>query len=140
MVDAEYEIVNVVLTVSYKDVELNLEKIATNLERAEYNPEVYPGLTYRISEPKITFLLFTSGNVNCMGAETVEDAEKAIENLTEQLKNLGFNVGEPEIEIQNIVARVDFRRRFNLEEIARDFRYAEYNPKYSPASYSDGRI
>lgn len=34
--------------------------------------------------------------------------------------------------VQNIVASVDFHRRFDLEEIARDFRYAEYNPEVFP--------
>ncbi|KXA92877.1 hypothetical protein AKJ65_06910, partial [candidate division MSBL1 archaeon SCGC-AAA259E19] len=87
MTDAEYEIVNVVLRVSYKDVKFDLEKIVTNLEGAEYNPEVYPGLTYRISEPKATFLLFTTGNVNCMGAKSVEGAEKAVGKLTNKLQN-----------------------------------------------------
>lgn len=133
MVDAEYEIVNVVLSVSYKDVEFDLEKIASNLEEARFDPEIYPGLTYRVSEPKATFLLFTTGNVNCMGAKTVEGAEKAVEKLTSKLQNLGFDVEEPEAVVRNMVASVDFHRGFDLEEIARNYHYAEYNPEVFPA-------
>ncbi|KXA89516.1 hypothetical protein AKJ61_02710 [candidate division MSBL1 archaeon SCGC-AAA259B11] len=132
MTDAEYEIVNVVLSVSYKDVEFDLEKIASNLEEARFDPEIYPGLTYRISEPKATFLLFTTGNVNCMGAKTVEGAEKAVGKLTNKLQNLGFDVEEPEVEVRNIVTSVDFHRRFDLEEIARNFHRTEYNPEVFP--------
>jgi len=132
MVDAEYEINNVVVSVSYEDVELDLERIASSFDRVSYDPEVYPGLAYRIPKPKATFLLFASGNVNCMGARTVEGAKEATEKLTGELQNLGFDVGEPEIEVQNIVASVDFHRRFDLEEIARNFRYVEYEPEVFP--------
>ncbi|KXA90141.1 hypothetical protein AKJ62_01550 [candidate division MSBL1 archaeon SCGC-AAA259D14] len=132
MVEAEYEINNVVLTVSYEDLELDLEKIASNLDEARYDPEVFPGVAYRTSKPKASFLIFASGEANCVGAKTVEGAEKAIEDLTEELQDLGFDVGEPEIEVQNMVASVDFHRRFDLEEIARNYHYAEYNPEVFP--------
>ncbi|KXA89960.1 hypothetical protein AKJ62_01980 [candidate division MSBL1 archaeon SCGC-AAA259D14] len=132
MVEAEYEISNIVLTVSYRDVELDLEKIASNLEGARYDPEVFPGVAYRMSKPKASFLIFASGNANCVGARTVEGAERAIENLTDKLQNLGFDVGEPETEVQNMVASVDFHRRFDLEEIARNYHYVEYNPEVFP--------
>ncbi|KXA94627.1 hypothetical protein AKJ37_07445 [candidate division MSBL1 archaeon SCGC-AAA259I09] len=133
MTDAEYEVNNIVLTVSYEDVELDLEKISSNLEGARYDPEVFPGVAYRTSKPKASFLIFASGEANCVGAKTVEGAEKAIEKLTEQLQDLGFDVEEPEIEVQNMVVSVDFDRRFDLEEIARNYHYAEYNPEVFPA-------
>ncbi|KXB01395.1 hypothetical protein AKJ41_01660, partial [candidate division MSBL1 archaeon SCGC-AAA259O05] len=99
--DAEYEINNVVLTVSYKDAELDLEKIASALEGARYDPEVFAALIYKTSEPQASFLIFASGKANCVGARTVEGAEKAIENLTDKLQDLGCDVGEPETEVQN---------------------------------------
>ncbi|KXA95005.1 hypothetical protein AKJ36_01700 [candidate division MSBL1 archaeon SCGC-AAA259I07] len=55
MVDAEYKVNNIVLTVSYKDVEFDLEKIDSNLEGARYDPEVFPG-KLRIGEPQKLFL------------------------------------------------------------------------------------
>lgn len=132
MVSARYRINNIVLTVSYEDVELDLEKIASDLEGARYDPEVFPGVAYRVSEPKASFLIFASGKANCVGARSVGGAERAIGNLSGKLQDLGFDVGEPEVEVQNIVASVDFKRRFDLEEIARNFRQAEYNPEMFP--------
>ncbi|KXB05234.1 hypothetical protein AKJ51_05220 [candidate division MSBL1 archaeon SCGC-AAA382A20] len=132
MENVEYEVNNIVLTVSYKEVELDLEKVASSLEGARYDPEVFPGVAYKMSEPKASFLLFATGNANCVGAKTVEDAEKSIEKLTEQLQDLGFEAGEPEVKVQNMVASVNFQRRFDLEEIARNFRHAEYNPEVFP--------
>ncbi len=96
MSDAEYEVNNVVLTVSYRDVELDLERISSNLEGARYDPEVFPGVVYRASESGPSFLIFASGNMNCVGAKTVEGAERAIENLTEKLQAQGYDVDDPE--------------------------------------------
>ncbi|KXA95061.1 hypothetical protein AKJ36_01600 [candidate division MSBL1 archaeon SCGC-AAA259I07] len=132
MVKAEYEITNIVLTVSYEDVELDLERVASGLEGARYDPEVFSGVAYRTSEPETSFLIFASGNANCIGAKTVEGAERAIENLTQELRELGFDVEEPETEVQNMVATVDFHRRFDLEEIAMNYHHAEYNSEIFP--------
>ncbi len=102
------------------------------MEGARYDPELFPGVSYTMSEPKATFLIFSSGKANCVGANTVEEAKKAIEELTGKLQDLGFDVDEPETEVQNMVASVNFQRRFDLEEIARNFRNTEYEPEVFP--------
>ena len=40
------------------DANLNLDTIAFNLENSEYEPEQFPGLVYRMTDPKVAFLLF----------------------------------------------------------------------------------
>ncbi|KXA91701.1 hypothetical protein AKJ63_01065 [candidate division MSBL1 archaeon SCGC-AAA259D18] len=132
MANAEYKVNNVVMTVSYENVKFDLKRISSGLEGARYDPEVFPGVAYRASKPKASFLIFASGKANCVGANTVEGAEGATESLTEQLRDLGFGVGEPETEVQNMVASVDFHREFDLEDIARNFHHAEYNPEVFP--------
>lgn len=42
-------------------------------------PEVFPGLRYRMNEPKITLLIFVSGKVVITGAKCREDVDKAFE-------------------------------------------------------------
>ncbi len=49
---------NVVVSASI-DTDLPLERLATKLDRAEYNPEQFPGLIFKIDEPKASSLLFT---------------------------------------------------------------------------------
>jgi transcription initiation factor TFIID TATA-box-binding protein len=49
---------------------LNLARIMVALmdhERVEYEPEVFPGLVWRISDQKIVFLLFSSGKIIITG-------------------------------------------------------------------------
>ncbi len=69
--------------------ELNLDSIAFELENAEYEPEQFPGLVYRINEPRVAFLLFSSGKIVCTGAKTIADIKRAIEKLDRRLKEFG---------------------------------------------------
>jgi transcription initiation factor TFIID TATA-box-binding protein len=72
--------------------ELNLNAIAIGLglEKVEYEPEQFPGLVYRLDSPKVVVLLFGSGKLVCTGARRPEDAEQAVDKITEELKALGL--------------------------------------------------
>lgn len=133
MADVKYEIQNIVLSVTYEDTEFDLEKLASILEGARYDPEVFPGIAYKSVDPTASFLIFASGKMNCVGAKSMEDAENAIKKLTEKLKASEIEIKkEPEVEVQNIVASFDFGREFDLEMIARNFRNTEYEPEVFP--------
>ncbi len=133
MVDVKYEIQNIVLSVTYRDTEFDLEKLAGILEGARYDPEVFPGIAYSSVEPTASFLIFASGKMNCVGAKSMEDAKNAIEKLTQRLRDSEAEIAsEPEVEVQNMVASFDFGRDFDLERIARNFRNTEYEPEVFP--------
>ncbi len=53
MANVEYENNNIVLTVSYRDVEFDLERISSGLEGARYDPEVFPGSLTEHQSPKL---------------------------------------------------------------------------------------
>jgi transcription initiation factor TFIID TATA-box-binding protein len=67
---------------------LNLESVALDLENTEYEPEQFPGLVYRLGEPKVVLLLFGSGKVVCTGAKSFEDAQLGVEKTKERLAKL----------------------------------------------------
>lgn len=69
---------------------LNLESVALDLENTEYEPEQFPGLVYRLSDPKVVLLLFGSGKVVCTGAKTFDDAQLGVEKTKERLDELGL--------------------------------------------------
>ena len=85
----EIRIENVVAT-STIGADLNLNAIAIALEGAEYEPEQFPGLVYRIDDPKVVALLFTSGKVVCTGAKKREDIVRAVERIQTELSNAGL--------------------------------------------------
>jgi transcription initiation factor TFIID TATA-box-binding protein len=74
------------------DGDLSLEEIAATLENSEYEPEQFPGLVYRISEPRVAFLLFTSGRVICAGAQNEADIHRALVKFQENLGKIGVKV------------------------------------------------
>ncbi|MFP4005423.1 MAG: TATA-box-binding protein [Candidatus Hadarchaeia archaeon] len=133
MADVKYEIQNIVLSVTYKDTEFDLEKLAGILEGARYDPEVFPGIAYKSVDPTASFLIFASGKMNCVGARSMEDAHNAIDKLTQKLRDSDVEISEePEVEVQNMVASFNFDRDFDLELIARNFRNTEYEPEVFP--------
>jgi len=70
------------------DRELNLNNIAFTLENTEYEPEQFPGLVYRIDDPRVTFLLFGSGKIICTGGKSIQDIKKAVSKADRKLKIL----------------------------------------------------
>lgn len=76
----------------YTEKKLNLEKLAFDLENSEYEPESFPGLVYRLRNPKAAFLLFGSGKIICTGARSVEDVHTALEKFKIDLEGVGINV------------------------------------------------
>ena len=72
--------------------ELNLSEVAValGLENVEYEPEQFPGLVYRLTEPKVAMLLFGSGKIVCAGARNMEDISLAVDKVSKELISLGF--------------------------------------------------
>lgn len=81
------EVQNVVASGSL-GVDVNLERIAFELENAEYEPEQFPGLVYRMLQPRVAVLLFGTGRVVVAGAKEPAQVEEALWNLVERLRVL----------------------------------------------------
>ena len=66
--------------------EFDLERIARSFENTEYEPEVFPGLVFRLDDPKVVVLLFVSGKGVCAGAKGMNDIQKAARKITKLLR------------------------------------------------------
>ncbi len=69
---------------------LNTIAITLGLDRVEYEPEQFPGLVYRIDQPKVVALIFGSGKIVLTGAKNTGDIEAALERIHEDLNNAGL--------------------------------------------------
>ena len=65
---------------------INLELAALLLENSMYEPEQFPGLIYRLQEPKTVLLLFQSGNIVCTGAKKEDFVYQAVRQVKEDLE------------------------------------------------------
>ncbi len=82
----ELKIQNIVASASLGGM-IDLEKAAYSLGRTMYEPEQFPGLIYRMDEPKVVILLFASGKLVCTGAKREEDVYLAVNKLHQRLED-----------------------------------------------------
>jgi len=82
----EIKVQNMVATAEL-GTEPNLDEISA-LEGTEYEPEQFPGLVYRMKDPKVVVLIFGSGKIVITGLKRKEDAYRALENVLNMLKEL----------------------------------------------------
>jgi transcription initiation factor TFIID TATA-box-binding protein len=84
----EIQIQNIVASANL-NAEVNLEKAAFLLENVMYEPEQFPGLIYRMNEPKVVLLIFSTGKMVCTGAKHEDEVRVAVEKVYQRLKDLG---------------------------------------------------
>jgi transcription initiation factor TFIID TATA-box-binding protein len=65
---------------------IDLEKSTYTLGRTMYEPEQFPGLIYRMEEPKVVILLFASGKLVCTGAKFEEQVYESVTKLHARLE------------------------------------------------------
>jgi transcription initiation factor TFIID TATA-box-binding protein len=69
---------------------IDLEKTIYSLKRTMYEPEQFPGLIYRMDDPKVVILVFASGKLVCTGAKKEAEVPRAIANLQQTLEEKGL--------------------------------------------------
>lgn len=66
---------------------ISLESLSASHERfSTYEPELFPGLIYRMQTPKIVLLIFASGKIVLTGAKNKQDIFTAFDNIYPVLK------------------------------------------------------
>jgi len=76
----DFEVVNIVASASLGG-NVDLEKAVTVLRSCMYEPEQFPGLIYRMTEPKVVILVFASGSLVCTGAKKEQDVYDSVRKL-----------------------------------------------------------
>ena len=81
----------------HTNIDLNMAAII--MEYAMYEPEVFPGLIYRMQDPKTVFLIFSTGRIVCTGAKKKEIVREAVKKLNKEVRDLGVtreDLGNPD--------------------------------------------
>jgi len=69
-------------------INLNKLSVTLNLENIEYEPEQFPGLVYRVQDPKIVVLIFSSGKIILTGGRTIGEIRRGLDVLEERLESV----------------------------------------------------
>ncbi len=71
-------------------LKVDIEKLAFEMPNTLYEPEQFPGLIYRMDNPKVVFLVFASGSLVCTGAKKEADVKRAVYKLRDTLLKRGY--------------------------------------------------
>ena len=101
---AKIEVSNPVITIQnivasgdlHTQIDLNLAAVV--MEFAMYEPEVFPGLIYRMQDPKTVFLIFSTGRIVCTGGKTKEIVAEAVKKLSFEVREQGVTKEEGDFE------------------------------------------
>jgi len=80
------DIKNIVSTINLQR-RIRLERSARTLVKCMYEPEQFPGLIYRMEEPKAVFLIFSTGKMVCTGIRRMSEIYRATHLLVELLES-----------------------------------------------------
>jgi len=123
---------NIVASASL-NVRIPLGKLVSLSEGVEYEPEQFPGVVYRMKEPRAASLIFSSGKIVCTGTRTPKDLKKAFEKIIKLIRKTGVRIPRDfKIRVENIVASTKLDARLNLDKIAFTLENSEYEPEQFP--------
>ena len=123
---------NVVASVTLRQ-SIDLDSIVRLFPETEYRPEQFPGLVFRLRNPKTAMLIFRSGKMVCTGSKSERQARKAVATIMDELRRKGIVIaGKPDIQIQNIVASGGLGGSIDLEKTTYSLKKTMYEPEQFP--------
>ncbi len=112
---------------------VDLNAVVKSYPTAEYRPDRFPGLVFRLKRPKTATLIFSSGKMICTGAKSGEEARRAIMKVVKELKMGGIIiVCKPDLKVVNIVASASLGGQVDLEKTVSMLRQTMYEPEQFP--------
>src|SRR3989304_3863191 len=112
---------------------VDLNVVANSYPEAEYRPDLFPGLVFRLKRPKTATLIFGSGKMICTGAKSGKESRRAIMTVVKELKKEGIIIiSKPDFKVVNIVASASLGGKVDLEKTVTTLRKTMYEPEQFP--------
>ena len=122
-----------VVAIATLNQKVDLNAVVKGYPEAEYRPEKFPGLVFRLNRPKTGTLIFASGKMVCTGAKSGMKSRSAIMNVVKELKKCGIIIlNKPRVEVVNIVASASLGGTVDLEKAVSTLGKAMYEPEQFP--------
>jgi transcription initiation factor TFIID TATA-box-binding protein len=122
-----------VVAIGTLNQKVDLNAVVKGYPEAEYRPDRFPGLVFRLKKPKTGTLIFGSGKMVCTGAKSRKESRSAIMNVVKELKKCGIIIpSKPSVEVVNIVASASLGGMVDLEKAVTTLGKAMYEPEQFP--------
>lgn len=115
--------------------EVDLASLSDELLKAEYEPDKFPAVVYRMQRSPAVVLIFRTGKMICTGVRSVEAVSTAVHDLFVRFRSMGIDTPDsPVIEVQNIVSSADLGTSVNLNAaaIGLGLEVVEFEPEQFP--------
>lgn len=111
------KVVNVVVSTN-ANRQINIELLSTKLQKAVYEPEIFPGLIYRRNNPKATVIIFSTGKIVSIGSRSKNLACESIMATISEIERIeGDNIRVERIRVENVVAVSDLCHYVDIDKI-----------------------
>lgn len=129
----EVQINNMVASANLRQM-VDLTSVCT-LQGTMYEPDQFPAIIYQMDNPKVVFLIFSTGKLICVGAKNQKEIHLAIKRLVQKLNaaepsNPSFD--RPNMDSQMNYVKAAHVRPFKLG----DFMFSDHQGK--ACIYTDG--
>jgi transcription initiation factor TFIID TATA-box-binding protein len=112
---------------------VDLNAVVKGNQGAQYRPEQFPGLVFRLKRPKTATLIFSTGKMVCTGAKSEKESRRAIIKVVKELKKSGIVIlSKPSFKVENIVASASLGGKVDLEKTVVTLRKTMYEPEQFP--------
>ncbi len=131
---ASLKIENIVASGVIAD-EINLAEISSKIEGCELNTKRFPGAVFRIDNPRMASLIFSSGKVVLTGIRNEDSLDEGLDKVLTELRNAGVKIhAVPKVAVTNIVCSYDIGRFINLNRVVAklSLEAIEYEPEQFP--------
>ena len=126
-------VVNLLATSRFAEyIDLDHFSIETGLD---FDPDRFPGMTFKIDDPRVCALIFRSGRIVITGAKTVADIETALDITYKSLIEHNCALWNTyEYALGNVVVTHDLKRELNLAHLTLSLPMArtEWEPEQFP--------
>ncbi|TFH29429.1 MAG: TATA-box-binding protein, partial [Promethearchaeota archaeon] len=125
------QIENIVATINiHIPIDLNhLLQLFHDVEKKDN----FPGVITKFTKPKATLLIFSSGKIVMTGVRLENHIPLIVEKILKKFKLAGIHAEEtPEVKIENMVGRADFKTKINLDTSSLVLERAIYEPEVFP--------
>ena len=126
------KIINIV-TSAYTD-NLDIERLAWELPKSMYEPELFAGLVHRCVMPSCTVIMFASGRIVSTGINDMRFYKSGISSTLQtisHINNTPYTIRD--LKIVNMTSLVELGYKIDLNKNLKLFKNATYDPASFPS-------
>lgn len=103
--------------------EIDPSDVNVSIKGCRFQPDVFKGLIYEMSDPHCELFLLPDGRIRVHGVRSMQSADKAIDRFVEMLRSSGFRVGKDgRAMVLDVTSSHDIGCRLDPKKVLEEFK------------------